>query len=182
MVRMSGAPVPWWCPDTADRDRMNTAAVRRRSQRLRCTPSPPVARPFSDCGLQVRRGESRRPAPGDGVTIFGNARITPPPSRCPDASRCPDGGRSGASPGPMRSTCAQDRPPPSGTPGVWSPAPPLWPAPRHGAWMTSLPCARFPPTEYPPRDPGPLGPQGPPGTGDPRFGTRQGSQAFTPCA
>ena len=56
-------PVPWWCPDTADRDRMNTAAVRRRSQRLRCTPSPPVARPFSDCGLQVRRGESRRPAP-----------------------------------------------------------------------------------------------------------------------
>ena len=41
------------------------------------------------------------------------------------------------------------------------PGPPWSQAPRHGAWMTSPPCARFPPQKSPPRDPRSFGTQGP---------------------
>ena len=57
------------------------------------------------------------PGPDDGVTIFGNARITPHPA----------GALTAAAPAPHQGRCArrvQDRPPPSGTPGAWTPAPP----------------------------------------------------------
>ena len=94
------------------------------------------------------------PGPDDGVTIFGNARITPHPAGAPDGSR------SGASPGPMRSTCAQDRPPPpSGTPGACPPAPP-GARPRHGGGNDVTAVCQVPSTEIPPQGtPGPLGPR-----------------------
>ena len=127
------------------------------------------------------------PGPGDGVTIFGNGSNHAPPSRCPDGSR------SGASPGAdALDVCAGSTPPPprQGPPEHAPPAPPGARPRGTGAWNDVTAVCQVPSHRNPPQGtPGPLGPQGPPGTGDPRFGTRQGmpggtkrSQAFTPIA
>ena len=98
------------------------------------------------------------PGPDDGVTIFGNARITPHPAGAPDGSR------SGASPGPMRSTCA-GRPPRQGPP-EHAPRPPPGARPpgtggggrRHRRVLGSLHREippKGPPVLWDPRDRGP---------------------------
>ena len=101
------------------------------------------------------------PGPGDGVTIFGNGSNHGPTQPVLTAAA------PAPHQGPMRSTCAQDRPPPPRQgPPEHAPRPPPGARPRHGGGNDVTAVCQVPSTEIPPK--------GPPGPGTRGLGPVRG--------